>query len=42
MNSRNPSMNCAKRETEHATLIAPFDGVVANLFSKPYNLGKYF
>lgn len=22
---------------EHATLIAPFDGVVANLFSKPYN-----
>ncbi|MEY8687450.1 efflux RND transporter periplasmic adaptor subunit [Bacteroides sp. AN502(2024)] len=27
----------AKRETEHATLVAPFDGVVANLFSKPYN-----
>ena len=27
----------AKREMEHATLIAPFDGVVANLFSKPYN-----
>ncbi|MBF0732035.1 efflux RND transporter periplasmic adaptor subunit, partial [Bacteroides acidifaciens] len=27
----------AKRETEHATLTAPFDGVVANLFSKPYN-----
>ena len=26
-----------KRETEHATLTAPFDGVVANLFSKPYN-----
>lgn len=30
----------AKRETEHATLIAPFDGVVANLFSKPYNLAN--
>ena len=27
----------AKREMEHATLLAPFDGVVANLFSKPYN-----
>lgn len=27
----------AKRETEHATLIAPFDGIVANLFSKTYN-----
>ena len=27
----------AKYEEEHATLIAPFDGVVANLFSKPYN-----
>lgn len=27
----------AKRELEHATLTAPFDGVVANLFSKPYN-----
>ena len=27
----------AKREMEHATLIAPFDGVVANLVSKPYN-----
>lgn len=27
----------AKREMEHATLVAPFDGVVANLFSKPYN-----
>lgn len=24
-------------EEEHATLTAPFDGVVANLFSKPYN-----
>lgn len=24
-------------EEEHATLKAPFDGVVANLFSKPYN-----
>ena len=27
----------AKREVEHATLTAPFDGVVANLFAKPYN-----
>lgn len=27
----------AKYEEEHATLIAPFDGVVANLFSKPFN-----
>lgn len=27
----------AKYEEEHATLLAPFDGVVANLFSKPYN-----
>lgn len=27
----------AKRETEHATLAAPFDGTVANLFSKNYN-----
>ncbi|WP_294629524.1 efflux RND transporter periplasmic adaptor subunit [uncultured Bacteroides sp.] len=26
-----------KREMEHATLTAPFDGVVANLFSKSYN-----
>lgn len=24
-------------EEEHATLVAPFDGVVANLFSKPFN-----
>lgn len=30
----------AKREKTHATLIAPFDGVVANLFSKPYNLAN--
>ena len=30
----------AKREKEHATLTAPFDGVVANLFSKPYNLAN--
>lgn len=30
----------AKREAEHATLVAPFDGVVANLFSKPYNLAN--
>ena len=27
----------AKREMEHATLVAPFDGVVANLFSKTFN-----
>lgn len=27
----------SKRETEHATLVAPFDGIVANLFAKPYN-----
>ena len=27
-----------KREVEHATLIAPFDGIIANLFSKPHNL----
>lgn len=27
----------AKYEEEHATLTAPFDGIVANLFSKPYN-----
>lgn len=27
----------AKYEEEHATLVAPFDGVVANLFAKPYN-----
>lgn len=27
----------ANYEEEHATLIAPFDGVVANLFSKPHN-----
>lgn len=30
----------AKRETKHATLVAPFDGIVANLFSKPYNLAN--
>lgn len=29
-----------KREEEHATLTAPFDGVVANLFAKPYNLAN--
>ena len=28
----------AKREKERATLVAPFDGIVANLFTKPYNL----
>lgn len=27
----------AKYEEEHATLTTPFDGIVANLFSKPYN-----
>lgn len=27
----------ARYEEEHATLTAPFDGVVANLFTKPYN-----
>lgn len=27
----------AKREEENATLKAPFDGVIANLFSKPFN-----
>lgn len=27
----------ARREEENATLKAPFDGVVANLFDKPYN-----
>jgi RND family efflux transporter MFP subunit len=30
----------ARRALEHATLIAPFDGVVANLFGKPYNLSN--
>lgn len=28
----------AKREAEHAVLVAPFDGIIANLFTKPYNL----
>ena len=27
----------ARYNMEHATLVAPFDGVVANLFAKPYN-----
>lgn len=31
-----------KRETEHATLVAPFDGIVANLYSKPYNLANTY
>ena len=31
------NMNWLNMKKEHATLIAPFDGVVANLFSKPYN-----
>lgn len=30
----------AKREEEHATLTAPFDGVVANLFMKPHNIAS--
>lgn len=30
----------AKYEEEHATLTAPFDGIVANLFSKPYNVAN--
>jgi len=30
----------AKYNAEHATLTAPFDGVIANLFSKPYNLAS--
>lgn len=30
----------AKYNAEHATLTAPFDGVVANLFAKPYNLAN--
>lgn len=30
----------ARYEEEHATLTAPFDGVIANLFSKPYNAAK--
>lgn len=31
------SYEMAVYEDEHATLTAPFDGVVANLFTKPYN-----
>lgn len=30
----------AKYEEEHATLMAPFDGVVANLFAKPHNIAS--
>lgn len=30
----------AKYEEEHATLIAPFDGLVANLFAKPHNIAS--
>jgi RND family efflux transporter MFP subunit len=30
----------ARRTLEHATLTAPFDGVVANLFAKPYNMAN--
>ena len=32
----------SKYNAEHATLTAPFDGVVANLFSKPLQSGQYF
>lgn len=34
----NSQYELIKRETERATLLAPFDGIVANLFAKPYNL----
>ncbi|NDV58511.1 efflux RND transporter periplasmic adaptor subunit [Bacteroides sp. 519] len=30
----------AQHEEEKATLLAPFDGVVANLFAKPYNMAN--
>ncbi|MEG1403714.1 efflux RND transporter periplasmic adaptor subunit [Bacteroides sp.] len=30
----------AKYEEEHATLVAPFDGMVANLFAKPHNIAS--
>lgn len=30
----------AERAEKKATLVAPFDGVVANLFSKPYNIAN--
>ncbi len=30
----------AQYEDRHATLVAPFDGVVANLFSKPHNIAS--
>lgn len=30
----------AKYEEEHATLTAPFDGIVANLFAKPHNIAS--
>lgn len=30
----------AEHELKQATLVAPFDGVVANLFDKPYNMPK--
>jgi RND family efflux transporter MFP subunit len=30
----------AKREAAHATLLAPFDGVIANLFTKTYNMAN--
>ena len=30
----------AQYELQHATLVAPFDGVVANLFAKPHNVAS--
>lgn len=36
----NAQYELAKREEERAVLVAPFDGVVADLFSKPYNLAN--
>ena len=34
---RKAQYELARHEEEHATLTAPFDGVVANLFTKPFN-----
>lgn len=30
----------AQYELQHATLVAPFDGVIANLFAKPHNMAE--
>jgi RND family efflux transporter MFP subunit len=30
----------AQYELQHATLVAPFDGIVANLFAKPHNISS--